>query len=91
MSSPFQSRLFALTRSDAFVAELAESLLALCRIDTGPNPDVRVMAQRERAVFDLIEGALRRDGMPELLIERRPVAPGIAARSEEHTSELQSP
>ena len=57
---------------------LQDLLVELCEIDTTPDPDVSIMAQRESAVFDILERELHAMSFRDARTERRPVSPAIS-------------
>lgn len=67
----------ARARTPEFQRWLRERLVELCRVNTTPNPNVKVMRAAEDACFRILErelGALRFEGAR---LERRPINPAI--------------
>lgn len=66
------------TRTAEFRQYLTDLLVALCNIDTTPNPDVSVMRCAEDACFRIIERELKTSSfLHEAFCERVPIRPEI--------------
>ncbi|MBT3273854.1 MAG: M20/M25/M40 family metallo-hydrolase [Spirochaetales bacterium] len=56
------SRIKEICGDNNFQKDLTEFLMAMCEVDTTPNPDVSVMQSREHAVFEMIRNYLSDGG-----------------------------
>lgn len=69
--------IFARTRTRAFERYLQDVLVELCRVDTTPKPDPKLMAAAEDACFRILERELGALGFEGARLERRAVNPAI--------------
>ncbi|MCW5551446.1 MAG: M20/M25/M40 family metallo-hydrolase [Verrucomicrobiae bacterium] len=76
-NQPLARRILARTRTPAFTRYLAGLLVELCRINTTPNPDVRVMRAAEDRCFDILERELGALDFAAARTERRAINPAI--------------
>jgi acetylornithine deacetylase/succinyl-diaminopimelate desuccinylase-like protein len=75
MSREIQQKIRARCADPTFQDELTALLIDMCAVDTTPNPEVSVMREREKQVFDQIRGYLE---SPRCRSEHRPIPPEIA-------------
>ena len=66
-----------LAATPQFRQDLVDLLVAICQIDTTPNPDVAALGSAEAAVFDLLESRFAACGLNGARAERRPIDPQI--------------
>jgi len=75
MSEQVQQKIRERCRQPDFQQELVRFLVDMCEVDTTPKPDVTIMRDRERVVFDQIRTYL---GSQRYLFEDRAITPKIA-------------
>lgn len=83
MSESFESAarwLAAESAKPEFIESLGRLLLEVCAVPTVPGDDVELNAARENAVFDILEKAIKREGL-EGRFERRAIDGKIAGHT----------
>ena len=72
-----KNKILDVVRGDGFLERAATLLLEMCRIDTTPHPDIRLMARREAEVYSIIERELARLDLSGASWMRHPLNPAI--------------
>jgi len=70
-----------LSSDDGFKSEIVDFLVRICGIDTTPNPDIAVMREREKRVFDIIKQRLEAFSFSVARIVEQSISPEIEKHS----------